>query len=47
MGYGDLKDLTRRAASDKLLRDEEFIIAKNSKYDGYKSLDIISCFNSL
>ena len=32
MAYGDLK---RRAASDKILRDKAFNIAKNPKYDGY------------
>ena len=36
MAYGDFKDLTRRTALDKLLRDKAFNIAKNSKYDGYK-----------
>ena len=36
MAYGDFKDLTRRIASDKILRDEAFIIAKNPKYDGYQ-----------
>ena len=36
MAYGDFKDLARRAASDKVLRDEAFNIAKNPKYDGYK-----------
>ena len=35
MGYGDFKDLARRTASDKTLRDA-FNIAKNPKYDGYK-----------
>ena len=34
--YGDFKDLTRRTASDKILRDKAFI-AKNPKYDGYQS----------
>ena len=33
--YGDFKDLARRAASDKLLRDKAFNIAINPKYDGY------------
>ena len=33
MAYGDFKDLTRRTASDKILRDEAFNIAKNPKYD--------------
>ena len=36
MAYGDLKDLTRRTARDKLLYDKGFNIAKNSKYDGYQ-----------
>ena len=36
MAYGDSKDLTRRTASDKILRDKAFNIAKNPKYDGYQ-----------
>ena len=36
MAYGDFKDLARRTASDKALRDKAFNIAKNSKYDGYQ-----------
>ena len=36
MAYGDFKDLARRTASDKVLRDEAFNIAKNPKYDGYQ-----------
>ena len=36
MAYGDFKDLIRRTASDKLLRDKAFNIAKNPKYDGYQ-----------
>ena len=36
IAYRDFKDLTRRKASDKLLRDKVFNIAKNSKYDGYQ-----------
>ena len=35
-GYGDFKDLTRRAAADKVLHDKAFNIAKNPKYDGYQ-----------
>ena len=35
MPYGDFKDLTRRTASDKTLRDKAFNIVKNPKYDGY------------
>ena len=36
MTYGDFKDLARRTASDKILYEEEFNIAKNSKYDRYQ-----------
>ena len=36
MPYGDFKDLARRTASDKILRDKAFYIAKNPKYDGYQ-----------
>ena len=36
MAYGDFKDLKRRTASDKLLRDKVFNIAKNPKYDEYQ-----------
>ena len=36
MAYGDFKDLAGRAASDKILRDKTFNIAKNPKYDEYK-----------
>ena len=36
MAYGDFKDLARRTASDKVLRDKAFDIAKNPKYDGYQ-----------
>ena len=36
MAYGDLKDLKRRTASDKILRDKAFNTAKNPKYDGYQ-----------
>ena len=36
MAYGDFKDLKRRTASDKILRDKAFIIAKTAKYDGYQ-----------
>ena len=34
--YGDFKDLTRRTASDKILCDKAFNIAKTPKYDGYQ-----------
>ena len=36
MAYEGFKDLTRRIASDKLLRDKAFNIAKNPKSDGYQ-----------
>ena len=36
MAYGDFKDLKRRTASDKILRDKAFNIAKNPKHDGYQ-----------
>ena len=36
MAYGDFKDLAKRTASDKVLRDKEFNIAKSPKYDGYQ-----------
>ena len=36
MAYGDFKDLAKRTASDKVLRDKAFKIAKNPKYDGYQ-----------
>ena len=36
MAYGDLKDLKRRTAADKVSRDKAFNIAKNPKYDGYQ-----------
>ena len=36
MAYEGFKDLARRTASDKRLRDKAFSIAKNLKYDGYQ-----------
>ena len=48
MAYGNFKDFAKRTASDKVLRNKAFNIAKNSKYDGcqrglasmvYKSFD--------
>ena len=33
MAYGDFKDLARRTASDKILEDKEFNIAKNPRYN--------------
>ena len=36
IAHGDFKDLTRRTASDKILHDKAFNIAKNLKYAGYQ-----------
>ena len=36
MAYGDFKDVKRRTASDKILRDQAFYITKNPKYDEYQ-----------
>ena len=35
MSHGDFEDLTRRTASDKILRDKAFNIAKNVKNEKY------------
>ena len=36
MADGNFKHLKRRTASDKILGDKAFNIAKNPKYDGYQ-----------
>ena len=36
MTCGDFKDLNRRTATDKLIGEKAFNIAKNPKYDGYQ-----------
>ena len=36
MAYRDFKDLNRKTAANKVLRDKAFNIAKNPKYDGYE-----------
>ena len=36
MAYGDSKDLKKRTAAHKVLRDKAFNIAKNPKHDGYQ-----------
>ena len=36
MAYGDFKDLTKRTAVDKVLRDKWFKIASDQKYGGYQ-----------
>ena len=36
MVHGDLRDLLRKTASEKVLRDKAFNIAKIPKYDEYQ-----------
>ena len=36
MAYEDFKDLPKRTAADKVLRDKVFKIASDQKYDGYQ-----------
>ena len=36
MAYGDFKDLTKRTAADKVLRNKAFKIASDQKYHGYQ-----------
>ena len=36
MAYRDFKDLPRRTASDKVLRDSAFNVAKTPEYNGYQ-----------
>ena len=36
MAYGNFKDLAKRTAVDKVLRDKAFKIASDQKYDGYQ-----------
>ena len=36
MAYEDFKDLPRRPAADKVLRDKTFNIAKSPSYDGHQ-----------
>ena len=36
MAYGDFKELTSKTASEKVLHDKAFNIAKNPKHDGYQ-----------
>ena len=47
MPYGDFKDLPRRTASDKVLRDKVFNIAKDEKYDGYQHGPALMVYNKL
>ena len=36
MAYGDFKDLAKRTAADKVLKDKESNTVKDPKYDGYQ-----------
>ena len=36
IAYGDFKDLPKRAAADKVLKDNAFKITRDQKYDGYQ-----------
>ena len=36
MAHRDFKELNRRIATDKVLRDKAFNIARNTKYDGHQ-----------
>ena len=36
MAYGDFKDLAKRTASDKVIRNKVFNIAKNAKYNEHQ-----------
>ena len=36
MAYGDFKDLAKRTAADKVLRNKAFKIASDQKYHGYQ-----------
>ena len=36
MAYGDFKDLAKRTAADKVLRNKAFKTASDQKYDGYQ-----------
>ena len=47
MAYGDFKDITRRIASDKILCDKAFHIAKYPKYDGYQHRLASTIYNIL
>ena len=45
MAYGDFKNLKKRTAADKVLRDKAFNVAKNPKYDGYQRGLAIMIYN--
>ena len=48
MAYQDFKDLAKRTASDNILRNKAFNIAKNPKYHGYQgglASMVYNCFD--
>ena len=47
MSYRDFKDFPGRTASDKVMRDKTFNIAKNPKYDGYQRVLASVLYNFL
>ena len=47
VAYGESKDLTRRTAFDKILRDKAFNIAENPKYDRYQRVLASMIYNFL
>ena len=46
MAYGNIKDSPRRTASDKVLCDKAFKIAKNPRYDGYQRGLVLMIYKS-
>ena len=47
MAYRDSKDLTRRTASDKILHEKAFDIAKNEIYMMDINVDLLQCLENL
>ena len=47
MAYGDFKDLAKRTASDKVLRDKSFNIAKNQNMMNIKKVLFLWFINFL
>ena len=45
MAYGHFKDFSRRTASDEILNDKGFNIARNQKYDRYQSGPLSKLYN--
>ena len=48
MAYQNFKDLNRRTAVNKVLRDKAYDIAKNAKHDGYQrglASRVYNCFD--